>query len=198
MRKHTLVLAHALLLTVCQTSVSQPASEYSLPIRLGSSLAEVRNVLGQPDATDHSDDANGPLSDWYHKSGMIGTFNKDKLTAIMLPRDTPYVTFVPYASTIVNGIKLTDSKQAILEKMGRPVNVEEEQLPEGTDPDVPARFAQYSKYTWRVNDMLVQVNFLAQAQQLDGGRSSLPRNATLQVIIRDPSVPLAGPVQHDH
>lgn len=197
-RKNTLVAAHALLLFVCQNSVSQPASEYGLPVRLGSSVAEVRNVLGQPDATDHSDDANGVLSDWYYAPGMIGTFNRDKLIAIMLPRDTPYAKFVPYAGTIVNGIKLTDSKESILQKMGRPVNVEEEELPEGTDPDVPARFAEYSKYTWRVNDMLVQVNFLAQAQQLDGGRSSLPKNATLQVIIRDPSVPLVGPVHHDH
>ena len=197
-RKNTLVVAHALLLTLCQSSVSQSASEYSLPIRLGSSLAEVRKVMGQPNATDHNDDAGNALSDWYHASGMIGTFSKDKLIAIMLPRDTPYATFVPYTGAIVNGIKLTDSKEAILQKLGRPVHVEEEQLPEGTDPDVPARFAEYSKYTWRVNDMLVQVNFLAQAQQLDGGRSSLPRNATLQVIVRDPSAPLVGPVQHDH
>lgn len=197
-RKNTLVAAYALLLMLCQTSVSQPASEYGLPIRLGSSVAEVRKALGQPDASDQGDDANGPISDWYYTSGMIGTFNKDKLIAIMLPRETVYTTFVPYAGAIVNGIKLTDSKQTILQKMGRPASVEEEQLPEGTDPDVPARFAEYSKYTWRVNDMLVQVNFLAQAQQLDGGRSSLPRNATLQVIIRDPSAPLVGPVHHDH
>src|SRR5437016_3843862 len=154
MRISALVVAHALLLFGCDRLASQSISQYGLPVRLGSSPAEVRKVLGQPEASDQDGNETGPLVEWYDSSGIVGTFSKGKLISMMLPRDTVYPDFVSYARTIVNGVTLNDSKKTVLQKMGRPTKVEEEKLPDGTNPDVPVGSAEQSKYSWRVKDFV--------------------------------------------
>ena len=84
-------------------------------------------------------------------------------------KDTIYLGFIPYAGTIINGIRLTDSKTTVLKKLGAPGKVESGDLPEGTDPDKPVRWALDSKYYWQFKDYEAKATFLNQARTVGGG-----------------------------
>ena len=106
-----------------------------------------------------------------------------KLTAITLVRDTEYKGFIPYPGTVVQGVTLTDSKKTVLEKLGSPTKVEDENLPQGTNPDVPVKFAQWSKYYWRFHDYAVQISFLNQAQRVGDAGAFWPRDSVILVVV---------------
>jgi hypothetical protein len=106
------------------------------------------------------------LREWYYSSGIIGTFDRDRLTAIELfAYDAGYSGLLVYSGSVVNDVKLTDSKQTVLRKLGRPTKIESDEV-EG-DPDVAAVFPAESRYYWRYKDYLIEATFLNEAQSVD-------------------------------
>jgi hypothetical protein len=152
---------------------------YGLPIFLGSTSDEVRKVLGAPTerfrpgtASDSVESISHPGKDEekviesYYSVGITCTFSRDRLAAIGLPTYTDYHGFLPYGGTVLNGVKLTDTKRVIIAKLGTPIKIESEALPTGTDPDVPVVWPKESNYYWRLKDYAVQATFLNQAQDV--------------------------------
>jgi hypothetical protein len=183
MKKSALVIAAGLLLP----GLSPAASQYGLPVRLGSSPAEVRKILGQPNeviAAPGHEGMQGMGDEWYDSSGILAGFKNGKLASITLFRGSDYKEFVPYEGPIINGVKLSDSKKVILEKMGKPTKIEEERLGDGTDPDRPVVNPQRSTYYWRSSDYTLKVIFLFQAQLIsEVGPITVPKDTVLFMIV---------------
>jgi hypothetical protein len=175
-----LLLQQAFLLISC---CGCGTSRYGLPITLGSSSDQVRKILGGPNEVvkvtsirralreSGSDPSLLPTTDniteWYYSSGIAATFDRDKLFKIALLTHTSYSGFLAYTGTVINGVRLRDSKETILNKLGKPEKVEDDPLAEGIDPDVPEVWPKESRYYWRSPDYVVQVDFLRQAQKVD-------------------------------
>ena len=141
--------------------------EYGLPVKLDLSTGEVRKVLGAP--TEAWNKGEMVTLESYYSRGIVGEFEHDRLFSITLNKDTAYRGFIPYAGTIINGVKLTDSKTTVLKKLGTPSKIESEELPPGTDPNKPELFPLQSKYYWQFKDYEVQATFLNQAQAVSEG-----------------------------
>src|SRR5258705_7088998 len=141
--------------------------EYGLPVKLGLSSAEVRKILGPPAETW----MNGEMVtlEWYYSHGIMGEFEHDRLSSVTFYKDTLYLGFIPYAGTIIKGIRLTDSKATVLKKLGTPGKVESGDLPAGTYPDDPVRWALDSRYNWEFKDYEAKATFLNQARTVGGG-----------------------------
>jgi len=192
---------YAITVALLLSGFIRAASPDGLPIRLGSTSAEVRKVLGEPTdivepqapgaGTGHegqqgiaSDKEMRSVYEWYYSAGILGTFSCGKLTAISLFKETDYPSFVPYSGTIVKGVTLQDSKKAILEKLGAPAKIEDETLAEGTDPDRPVITPQQSKYFWRIDDYTVEVTLLNQARLIkEAGPITLPKDTILFIRV---------------
>src|SRR5579872_3058440 len=142
-------------------------ADYGLPVKLDSSIREVRKVLGEP--TEGWKKGEMVTLESYYSRGIVAEFEHDRLFSITLNKDTAYRGFIPYAGTIINGVKLTDSKTSVLKKLGTPSKIESEELPDGTDPSKPELFPLESKYYWRFKDYEVQAIFLNQAQAVSEG-----------------------------
>src|SRR5579872_776759 len=155
-------LAALLFQVLLMTCLNAAEAEYGLPVKLDSSTSEVRKVLGVP--TEGWKKGEMITLESYYSRGIVGEFEHDRLFSLTLYKDTAYRGFIPYAGTIINGVKLTDSKATVLMKLGAPSQVESEELPVGTDPTKPELFPLESKYHWRFKDYEVQATFLNQAQ----------------------------------
>ena len=153
--------------------------EWGLPVKLGQSSAEVRQVLGipndvlspeavrdrYPDLSEHLQRTSPTVStEYYNSSGIFGIYDGGRLLGITLPPHADYKGFLPYVGTIVNGVKLTDTKQEILHKLGEPTKVEHDPLESGVDPNVPVVWPAESRYYWRKTGYTLQIDFLRQAQ----------------------------------
>ena len=126
----------------------------------------------------------GMGDEWYDSKGIVASFNAGKLVAIMLLQDTVYTSFIPYPGTIAGGVTLSDSKKTILEKLGPPTRIEEETLPEGTNPDRPVINPQQDRYYWSFNDFTVQVTFLKQPRLIkEEGPVIVPRDSVILVLV---------------
>jgi hypothetical protein len=156
----------AFLLPLLLVSCKDTTEEYGLPVKLDLSAGEVRNVLGAP-----TEAWKGEMVtlEWYYSHGLEAGFEHDRLSSLTLYKDTNYRGFIPYAGTIINGVKLSDSKATVLKKLGTPSKVENEELPDGTDPNQPERWPLEGKYYWRFKDYEVQATFLNQAQIVTEG-----------------------------
>jgi hypothetical protein len=190
-----LLLQFAFLLMGCGRGGS---SRYGLPIVLGSSSDQVRRVLGGPNAVVKATEIRRALrefgaepsvlpttdniTEWYYSSGIAATFDRDRLLEIALPTYTSYPGFLVYSGTVVNGVRLTDSKEIILGKLGMPEKVEDDPLPEGTDPDVPEVWPKESRYYWRFPSYVVRVDYLRQAQKADDTHT-FRRNAVVSIQV---------------
>jgi hypothetical protein len=123
---HSLILVGLSLLALnCEKAT---APKYGLPITLGSTSDEVRKVLGGPTerykAPEKSDgvvvanpDKNDKLFEWYYSSGIVGVFDRDRLTTITLPSYTDYQGFVVYTGTVISSVTLSDRKEAFLKNL---------------------------------------------------------------------------------
>ena len=178
-------------------SRTAPASpRYGLPISLGSQREDVRKTLGGPNEIVSNAEIRRRLTDsgiqpsavpttdnvteWYYSSGIVATFDGSWLFEITLPAYTSYPGFVPYSGEVVEGVRLTDSKPAVLSRLGQPTKVEDDPLPGDTDPNVPEVWPKESRYYWRFKDYLVRVTFLKQAQKLDATHV-LPKDAVVSI-----------------
>jgi len=163
---------------------------------LGSTSDEVRKVLGGPNErykvpdfrrdtdVDRNPDKNDKLIESYYSSGVFGVFDRDRLTTITLNTYTDYQGFLVYAGTVVNGVRVTDSKATILNKLGKPTKIESDELENGTDPDVPVVWPKESRYYWRFKDYLVQATFLNQAQNVsEKDRLTFPKDKLILVSL---------------
>ena len=165
------------------------ASEYGLPITLGSSSDEVRRVLGSP-----NESFKNPLNErltieWYYTHGISATFERDRLSEIRLfldhGSDTTYKGFLAYSNKIIRGLRLTDTKRRILDVLGKPTKIETDDLPPGTNPDVPVVWPKESRYYWRLPDYTIEVDFLIQAQSIDESkRLTLPKDSITVVLLK--------------
>ncbi len=160
-------LAATLLAALLAPCLRAAESEYGLPVKLDSSASDVRKVLGPP--TEGWQKGEMVTLESYYSRGIVGEFAHDRLFSITLNKDTAYRGFLPYAGTIINGVKLTDGKATVLKKLGAPSKIETEELPPGTDPDKPELFPLQSKYYWRFKDYEVKATFLNQAQAVSEG-----------------------------
>jgi len=159
---------------------------YALPIALGSSVDEVRKTLGGPTEIirdsdrrrrlqeSHVDPSLIPTTDntieWYYSSGIVATFDRDRLFEITLPSRAPYQAFIVYKGEVVNGVRLADVKGVVINKLGQPDKIEDDPLAPDVDPNVPEVWPKESRYYWRFKDYAVEVRFLRQAQKLDATR----------------------------
>jgi hypothetical protein len=170
--------------------------QYGLPITLGSTSDEVRKTLGGPTeryrppvASDTAETIRNPGKDgkvieWYYSSGIVGVFDRDRLTAITLHTYTDYQGFLVYSSAVVNDVRLTDSKQTIVSKLGKPTKIESDGLESGTDPDVPVVWPKESRYYWRFKDYLVEAAFLNQAQNVsEKEKLTFPKDKLISIML---------------
>lgn len=183
------VLAAALLLG-CHHS-----SEYGLPVALGSSSDDVRRVLGSPNESYEKPKeewttalaSNERLTiEWYYTHGIVATFERDRLTAISLPNGKliDYQGFLAYSNEIIRGLRLTDKKQKILDTLGKPTKIENDDLPAGTDPNVPEVWPKESRYYWRLTKYTVEVDFLNQAESVNEKKGlTLPKDSVTTITI---------------
>lgn len=151
---------------------------WGLPIKLGQTSGEVRQVLGIPNEIVNPNAVGREVSDrlplpspsvnleYYYSSGIVGRYDTDKLLGLTLNPYSDYKGFIPYSGTIVNGIQLTDGKDEILRKLGKETKIEQDPLEVGTDRDKPVVWPAESRYYWRRMGYTVQVNFLRQAQSV--------------------------------
>ncbi len=94
-----------------------------LPITLGSTSDEVRKALGgpteryrPPNSDDTVETIRNPGKDekvieWYYSSGIVGIFDRDRLTGITLHTYTDYQGFLPYSGDVIDNGKLTDARR---------------------------------------------------------------------------------------
>jgi len=161
-----------------QRVVPKQSEEWGLPITLGQTSEEVRQVLGPPDdivnpyAEARKAGLNPPPSEasltlqYFYSSGIVCRFDGNRLFGVTLTPVCDYKGFIPYSGAVVNGIKLTDSKDEILRKLGKETKIEEDQLEIGTDRDKPVVWPAGTGYYWRRAGYTVQVDFLRQAQSV--------------------------------
>jgi len=194
-RWHNHGLVALLLPALLQSCDSPKEVEYGLPVKLGLDVTEVRNALGQP--TEGWKKGEMGTLEWYYPHGIIAEFEHDKLASISLVKDTVYLGFIPYAGTILNGIKLTDSKATILSKLGSPSKIETADLPEGADPDKPVKFALDSKYYWKFKDYEAKAIFLNQARAMETGMV-WTKDTLTEFTVQKFGRMEAGYVGHDH
>jgi hypothetical protein len=154
------------------------SEEWGLPITLGQTSAEVRQVLGTPNeivnpyAEARKAGLSLPLSEasltlqYFHSSGIVCRFDGNRLFGVTLNPWSDYKGFIPYSGAVVNSIKLTDSKDEILRKLGKETKIEEDPLEIGTDRDKPVVWPAGTRYYWRRAGYTVQVDFLRQAQSI--------------------------------
>jgi len=183
----------ALILVCCSTA----KREYGLPIALGSTSDDVRNILGKPTqrygTPQIADNGNVTLSqtgdkivEWYYPAGIVAFFDHDRLTTITLHTYTGYKGFVPYAGNVVSGITLADSKQTILKRLGTPRKVENDELASGTDRDIPVVWPAETRYYWRFKDYGIEATFLNQAQSVsEEEHLTFPKDKLVSVVVED-------------
>jgi hypothetical protein len=155
---------------VLMSSCHLGPAEYALPVTLGSSSNDIRRALGSPKESFKDPRDNRLTIEWYYTHGIVATFERDRLVSIGLPPDhgrgTTYDGFLAYSGEIIRGVRLTDTKQGILKKLGKPTKIETDDLPPGTDPAVPVVWPKESRYYWRLANYTVRVDFLSQAQSV--------------------------------
>lgn len=168
-----------------------PKTSWDLPISLGQSVADVRHVLGAPkEVIDDSTMAGfgknveegwkqknrGRSEEWYYSSGIVASFDGDRLFKVDLYRHANYPSFLPYAGKIVEGISLSDSRESLLGKLGDPTKVEENPKISGFPPEKKTNLASAAVwpaqqvYYWRRSHYTIEALFLKQPQTVDEKR----------------------------
>jgi len=177
-RGKTFLLA-LLVLTVASAGIlllwhRRKSFEYGLPITLGSTSAEVQQVLGPPTEKVDFDKQlskepesvqralgsrqEGVIQNWYYTHGIVGRFKNDRLIPVGISPDNgeTYKGFLAYSGVIIKGLRITDNKRTILRTLGNPTKVESQNLPAGTDADVPVVWPKASSYYWRLPDYSIE------------------------------------------
>jgi hypothetical protein len=122
---------------------------------------------------------------WYYSSGIVGSFDHGRLFGIGLPTFCDYQGFLIYSGQVVDGVKLTDSKETILKRLGKPAKVESDPLEKGTDPNVPVAWPKEGRYYWRFKDYTLEATFLEQAQSVSvRGDLTWPKDRLTAIYIK--------------
>ena len=147
-----------------------------MPVKLGASSDEVHKLLGRPNESyvkrmrmppeDETQPEHQTTLEWYYCWGVVASFEHDKLFSIGLPAFCDYQGFLIYSGTVVKGVKVTDSKQAILKALGKPTKIESDAVPVGADPNVPVVWPKESRYYWQFSGYTLEAAFLQQAQSV--------------------------------
>jgi len=139
-------------------------SGYGLPVAIGMTGDQVSKIIGEPTEHYAVPDKDQQVIRWYYSSGIVGIFDRDRLSRITLNVYSDYQGFLVYSGSVVNHVTLRDSKQIILQKLGHPTKVETDDLESGTNLDVPVVWPKEARYYWRSKDYLIEATFLLQAQ----------------------------------
>jgi len=134
-------------------------SDYGLPVSLGASSDEVRKTLGAPNGRMVWQDDKEKVTEWYYSSGIVGVYNRDHLSRITLNATADWEGFIAYGGNIVKDVKLTDTKAQIVQKLGQPSKIENDDLEPGSDVNVPVVWPKESRYYWRLKDFVVEATF---------------------------------------
>ena len=147
LKKRTRRLVLLILTVICLASAlvlwnRHKSWEYGLPVNLGSSSADVQRALGTPtESLDYDQKLSkepedvqrimgagqeGVIQNWYYTHGIVCRFKSDRLISISVPPDhgDSYKGFLAYSGVIVKGLRVSDSKQTILQTLGRPTKIE--------------------------------------------------------------------------
>jgi hypothetical protein len=191
---HTVLLLHLPVVVIMAGCNSRLTSEYGLPIALGSSSHDAQKVLGRPDeivkpprrpelADVKADD--DVLVYWYYSSGVVGLFDHDELYGITLYTFCDYQGFVVYTGSVVHSVKLTDSKTKILQKLGKPIKVENDPIRDGdgSTPNVPVVWPSEGRYYWRFPNYTVCATFLNQAQKVSDNLT-WPKDGLISILVK--------------
>jgi hypothetical protein len=123
--------------------------------------------------------------EWYYSSGIVGRFDHGKLFGVALPTFCDYEGFLVYSGQIVEGVKLTDNKESILKRLGKPAKIESDPLEKGTEPNVPVVWPKESRYYWRFKDYTLEATFLEQAQSVSAVRHlTWPKDGLTSIYVK--------------
>lgn len=170
------------------------AWEYGLPVLPGDSADSVRRVLGVASFTFADPKIGTRSTSTFLTHGIEGTFEDGQLFRITIPNQTANGVEVstrdiqqgllPYSGVIVKGLRITDSKQKILQTLGKPTKIECDDLAVGTNPDIPVVWPAGCSYYWRFPDYVVEADFLNQAQSVDeASHLTLPKDYVISFQI---------------
>jgi hypothetical protein len=149
--------------------------DWGLPIKLGQTSKEVRLILGKPTEIVDTKTMKKYEVEWepdysleyFYSAGIVARFEQKVLFGITINTFSDYPGFLIYSGAIVNGVKVSDTKKAILAKLGTPTKVEDHPLEVDVDPNIPAVFPKSCTYYWRFENFTVQIDILNQAQNID-------------------------------
>jgi len=164
--------------------------EYGLPVSPGASTDGVRRVLGVASFTFADPKIGTRSTSTFLTHGIVGTFEDGQLIRIMIPNQTAKGVEVSthdsqeglltYSGVIVKGLRITDDKQTIIKALGEPTKIECDDLPAGTNPDIPVVWPKQCSYYWRLPDYVIEVDFLNQAQDVDEtNKLTLPKDTVI-------------------
>lgn len=186
--------AACLILFAILASCDKRPSGYDLPILLGSSPRDVQSILGSPDSIvkPPKDPALAGVTvdddvkiHWYYSSGVVGSFNDDRLSEITLFTFCDYKGFLVYTGSIVHGVTLADSKSQVLQKLGKPVKIENDPIRDGdgSKPNVPVVWPSEGRYYWHFPEYTICASFLNQAQQVSDG-VVWPKDGLVSIVVK--------------
>lgn len=174
------------------------AREWQLPVTLGSSRGDVHRKLGAPKEvfTYEAANAQAPQAaekvfglapnqsiEYYYASGLVGRYDRDHLFSITVMAHVDYRGWLEYSGAVVNGITLRDTRENVVRRLGTPTKVEEEQFLEG-NAATAAVFPASSRYFWRRDGHVVEIEFLRQPQLLDTKRNLVaPRDSITKIAV---------------
>jgi hypothetical protein len=91
-------------------------------------------------------------------------------------------SLAPQPFRLVNDVRITDSKQTVLRKLGKPTKIESGEV-EG-DPDVPVVWPKESRYYRRFKEYLIEATFLNQAQDVsEKEHLTFPRDTLTDIFV---------------
>ena len=157
-------------------------AKYGIPVQLGWSSDQVRNVLGAPESRNPIPGQPDDAVESYSSSGIIARYSRDRLSFITFQPDGGNTGFLPYTGAIINDVRITDNKATVLRKLGTPTKIERDELPSGVNPDVPTVWPKADIYYWRLPNFTVVAIFLNQAQSVSDEKHIVWAKDTLTLL----------------
>lgn len=161
-------------------------SDWDLPVRLGESRSDVHAMLGPPNDVlsaealrrrypDVADDfaARNPnrSNESHYSSGLTIGYDGDQVYRVSVLRQDWVEGWILYSDPVVEGIRLSDTKATIFQKLGRPAKTESNSLSRESGLTNPSIFPVHDTYYWRKADYTIEVQVLRHPMQVDSAKS---------------------------
>ncbi len=124
-------IRRTLAVALCVASVGMvhcaPTAEWQLPVSLGQSRDDVRQILGPPKETipgslqaisaeaaaDFIRRSPGQTSEYYYSSGLMGRYDGDRLFSITVVARSDYQGWIVRTAPIVADVRVADDKPSV-------------------------------------------------------------------------------------